>query len=202
MDLLGDPDPSTLHKFAVDLEAQAMKQGLDAVSIGPVMADTPRSLLMPIYSLPEVIATTHIVHSSVLVGSAKTGVNLAAIKASAEVIHKVAHSTPSGLGNLRFATLVNVAPRGPRLPGAYHDSGNPSFGLAVDATDLAIEVLSRTRNLDQAQINLTRALNEQAARISDHVETLVDDHNLRFVGIDLSMASSLDGQLSIMTARA
>jgi uncharacterized protein (UPF0210 family) len=110
----------------------------------------------------------------------------------------LAHSTPDGMGNLRFAVLANVAPRGPLIPGAYHDSGNPSFGLAVDAAELVTEVIAQARSLEQVQTQLIRALNDQATKIRDHVETLVDDHSLHFAGIDFSLGPSLDGQQSLV----
>lgn len=200
MDLLGDPDPKTLLDFATTLETHTLRHGIHYTSIGPVMATTPRSLLSPIYALPDLIAATETVFTSVLVASTETGINLAAIEATAQAIHKIGQMTPNGFGNLRFAMLANVLPRGPFFPGAYHDGSSPAFGIATEAADLAVSALQNARSLDQAQENLINALNHHAAKLLEAVEFLVDEHNLQFSGIDFSLSPALENQGSIGAA--
>ena len=188
MDLLGDPDPDTLLDFATTLETHTQSHGIDHVSIGPLIATTPRSLLSPIHNLPGVIAATETIFCSVLVASTETGLNLAAIKATANAIHQIAQKTPQGFGNLRFAMLANVPPRVPFFPGAYHDSSNPTFGLAIEGADLAVTALQEANTLDEARNNLIHLLNSQVSGLQDVVEFLVDEHSIHFSGVDFSLA--------------
>jgi len=200
MDLVGDPNPARLHDFVTALETHTRQSGIEYTSIGPVMATTPRSLLSPIHVLPDIIQTTETIFCSTLVASSKTGINLAAIKATADAIHKIGQATPDGMGNLRFAMLANVSPRGPFFPGSYHDSGSPAFGIATEAADLAVNAFKNAHSLEQAQNNLIKALNEEAMALSDVIALLVDEHNLRFSGVDLSLAPFPETQKSIAAA--
>ena len=199
MDLLGDPDPHTLRDFATALETHTQRQGIDFVSIGPLMAATPRSLLSPIHSLPDLIAATETIFCSVLV-AAKTGLNLAAIKTAAQAIRRIAQTTPGGFGNLRFAVLANVPPQVPFFPGAYHDSSEPAFGLALEAADLAVSVLKEAKTLDQAQQALIDRFNEAVRPLQDVIEALVDEHSIFFSGVDFSLAPFPESDKSIGAA--
>ena len=200
MDLLGDPDPKILLDFATSLETYTKQHGVTFNSIGPLMATTPRSLLSPIYHLPEVIAATETIFCSVLVASQQTGINLAAINATAQAIQTIAQTSPDGLGNLRFAMLANVPPRVPFFPGAYHDGSNFAFGLAVEAADLAVTALKEVKTLDQARKNLIDALDQQAEPLQHVIEFLVDEHNMMFSGIDFSLAPFPEAEKSIGAA--
>lgn len=188
MDVVVDPEPNAIVDFAVQLESMAAEQGIDYVSIGPVMAHTPRSYLAPIHILPRIIEQTSNVFATVLVGAANTGLNLAAIQATADAIHRIGQSTPDGFGNLRLAMLANVAPEGPFFPGSYHNRSNPSFAIATEAADLAVDALKDAPSLAAGQERLVNSLNEHASRLSVIVDDLVDEHMTRFAGIDFSLA--------------
>jgi len=200
MDLLGDPAPSVLEDFVVKLEQRATQQGIDFISIGPVMAATPLSHLQPIQAIPNLIAKTQIVFATTQTASVKTGINLAAIQATAQAIHKIGQITPGGFGNLRFAMLANVAPRGPFFPGAYHDGVSPAFGLAMEAADLALSALQSAQTLKQAQEQLVAALNEHGERLQAVIDLLVDEHSVHFSGIDFSLAPYPESATSIGAA--
>jgi uncharacterized protein (UPF0210 family) len=200
MDLLGEPDLVTLEKFTLNLETYANQQGIEYISIGPVMAATPLSLLLPIQYLPDIIVKTKSIFTSVLTASAESGINLAAIQATAEAIHRIGQTTSNGFGNLRFAMLANVGPRGPFFPGAYHDSGDAAFSLAIEAADLAVLALENAQTLEQAQDNLIRGLNYHAAKLHKVVDFLVDEHTIHFTGIDFSLAPFPEVKKSIGAA--
>ncbi len=200
MDLLGDPAPSALEDFVVKLEQRANQQGIDFISIGPVMATTPLSHLQPVQAIPTLIAKTQTIFATVQTASAKTGINLAAIQATAQAVHKIGQITPNGFGNLRFAMLANVAPRGPFFPGAYHDGINPAFGLAMEAADLAVSALQNAQTLAEGQKTLIAAFNEHGARLQNIIDLLVDEHNIHFSGIDFSLAPYPESATSIGAA--
>ncbi|RME44544.1 MAG: DUF711 family protein, partial [Caldilineae bacterium] len=200
MDLLGDPNPDTLVEFAVTLEQHARQHGIEYISIGPVMAATPRALLSPIRVIPDILAQTEAIFTAVLAASAETGINLEALRATAEAIHRIAGSTPDGFGNLRFAMLANVPPRGPFFPGSYHDRGSPAFSIATEAADLAVDALRNAASLEEARANLLTALADHAARLHSAIDFLVDEHSIYFAGIDFSPAPFPEAGKSIAEA--
>jgi hypothetical protein len=199
-EVIGDPDINALLDFALTLEALAQKHHIDYVSIGPVVATTPLALLLPIHALPQIIAQTERVFSGVMLATYTTGINLAAALAFAQTVHKVAQMTPNGFGNLRLAALANVPPNVPYFPAAYHQEGPASFALATEAADLAIMAINAGRSLNDTRKRLITAIEEAAAGLLDVADALVDDHQLRFKGIDFSLAPFPDQARSIGAA--
>jgi uncharacterized protein (UPF0210 family) len=186
--------------MAQALEAACVAQGIDYISIGPVLADMPEANLSPIYYLPEVLSRTQRVFATVAMARAGGGINLAAIQASAEVIHQVARATPQGFGTLRFAALANCPPGSPFFPAAYHDGGPPRFALATQAADLAVTAFSQARTLEEARRNLVGAFATAAAQLVAVADRLADEHRIAFGGIDFSLAPYPDQATSIGAA--
>ncbi len=187
LDVVGDPDTLVLLEFAHALEEAAERYSIDCVSIGPVVATTPLALLMSIHALPQLISETERIFSSVLFADDSSGINLSAAHAFAQTVYKVAHSTPNGFGNLRLGALANVPPGIPFAPAAYHHGGRHAFSIATESADLALNVINNTRSLNEARKRLTKAIENVSADILDIVDKLVDDHNIRFNGIDFSL---------------
>ncbi len=188
LDVVGDPDITVLLDFARTLEDSAQKHHIDYVSIGPVIATTPLALLLPIHALPRLMAETERIFSGVLLADQHSGINVAAAQAFAQTVYKVAQSTPNGFGNLRLAALANVPPHVPFFPAAYHQDGPAAFAIATEAADLAITAINGGRSLNEVRKRLITAIEEAAAGVLDVVDALVDDHQIRFKGLDFSLA--------------
>jgi uncharacterized protein (UPF0210 family) len=199
-EVLGDPAAAQVGDLAQALEALCVEQGIDYVSIGPLLADQPDTLLAPIYRLPDVFASTERIFATVAVAGAGRGINLAAIRACAEIIPRIAGATPGGFGTLRFAALANCLPGSPFFPVAYHAGGPPAFAFATEAADLPVTAFSQAASLEEARSRLIDALETSAARLAAVADRLVDDHNLRFGGIDFSLATYPDQAVSIAAA--
>ncbi|RME73627.1 MAG: DUF711 family protein [Chloroflexi bacterium] len=201
MDVVGSPEPAGLVSFARQLEAAAGEAGIDYVSIGPVMADTPRASLAPIRALPKIIAATENIFSGVRLAHSKTGINLAAAREFAQVISDVAHATPNGFGNLRLAALANVPPGTPFFPAAYHGGqANAGFALATEAADLAVQAVQSAATPTEARARLVESIESAAARLLQTADALVDEHQLYFNGIDFSLAPYPADEASIAAA--
>lgn len=196
----GYPALEMIPDYAVELEKLASRHGLEFISIGPVMAHQPVLRLEAFEIIPALIAQTQNTFTGALVASAQTGINLAAIQATAQAICRIGQTTPNGFGNLRFAMMANVAPDGPFFPGSYHSGGAPAFGLATEAADLAVQVLQEATTLEQAQQKLIETLNHHSRQISQIAQHLVDQSGLRFAGIDFSLAPYPGDQVSIAAA--
>jgi hypothetical protein len=199
-EVLGDPAAAQVVDLAGALEALCVEQGIDYVSIGPLLADQPDTPLAPIYRLPDVFASTERIFATVAVAAAGRGINLAAIRACAEIIPQIAGATPGGFGTLRFAALANCLPGSPFFPVAYHAGGPPAFAFATESADLPVTAFSQAATLEEARSRLIDALETSAARLAAVADRLVDDHNLRFGGIDFSLATYPDQAVSIAAA--
>ena len=87
------------------------------VNKGMTLADT---LLLS--SIPEALAVTERVCSSVNVGSTKTGINMDAVKRLGEIILETAERTKDqdGIGNAKFVIFTNAPDDNPFMAGAFH----------------------------------------------------------------------------------
>lgn len=188
LDVIGYPDDVLLIEFAQTLEDLARQHQIDSVSIGPVIATTPHALLMSIHALPKLIAETERIFSGVLFADEFGGVNLAAAHAFAQVVHQVAHLTPNGLGNLRLGALANVPPNIPLPYAAYQHGSAPYFIVATEAADLAVSAINDTSSINAAYEHLIDSIEQAAHNILDVASDLVDDHQIRFKGLDFSLA--------------
>jgi len=157
-------------------------------------------LLEPVHRLPDVFAATEHIFATVGVAAAGRSINLAAIRASAEIIPRIAQATPNGFGTLRFAALANCPPGSPFFPVAYHAGGPPSFAFATEAADLPVTAFGQAASLEEARSRLIDALETSAAQLTAVADRLVDDHNLRFGGIDFSLAPFPNQAVSIGAA--
>jgi uncharacterized protein (UPF0210 family) len=76
----------------------------------------------------------------------------------------------------------------PFFPAAYHHGGSPCFSIATEAADLAYSAISGAGSFDEAQTRLVDTIESSANHVLNIVDRLVDDHQLRFKGIDFSFA--------------
>jgi uncharacterized protein (UPF0210 family) len=195
--LRGDP-----VQIAHELWAQCAAAGMDYLSLGPVLADTPGAAqsVPLIAQIPELIRATDAVFCGVLVARRGQGINLAAIRRTAWAIRDIAHSTGLGFGNLRLAALANVGPGAPFFPAAYHDGGPPAVAVATESADLAVAAFSEAGSLDEARDRLVGAVETAARQIGSLIGPLAEHHGFRFVGIDFSLAPFPEQACSIAHA--
>ena len=86
-----------------------------------------------IESIPEVLASTDILCSSVNVGSTRSGINLDAVALVGKVIKKAAELTADkgGFGAAKFVAFCNAVEDNPFMAGAFHGVGEPECVLNV-----------------------------------------------------------------------
>lgn len=186
--VLRDQGPGAAVSFAQALEVGCLAEGIDYVSIGPVVTTDPTVDLSYVDAIPDVVRLTQTVFASILVAWQQTGVSLQAIRRAAEIIIEIAHSTPAGFGNLRLAILANCRPGSPFFPVSYHRGPGPSFSIATEAADLAVTAFAQAGGLSEARTNLKESIQENAKVIEDICWSLEREFGLRFGGIDFSLA--------------
>ncbi|MBI2758625.1 MAG: DUF711 family protein [Chloroflexi bacterium] len=182
--LLGEKQINDLPKLAQQFTQLIEQNGIEYASLGPAVPESPRSYQV----IPEAIAASQNIFFSGVMADEK--IHLDAIRACAEVIVKSAPLDPNGFANLRFAALANVKAGAPFFPAAYHDSNNPSFAIATEAADLAVNAFNEAKTLDNGRQTLIAEIEKHGkaiARISNELlNTRIFD--IRFGGIDFSLA--------------
>ena len=99
---------------------------LDVNFIGGYSAIVSKSMTkaeeMLIESIPEAMKQTHLVCSSINVGSTKTGINMNAVKKIGEIIKETAYLTANqdSIGCAKFVVFCNAPDDNPFMAGAFH----------------------------------------------------------------------------------
>lgn len=194
--LLDDHELNDLPKLAQHFETLLPQVGADYIALGPALMDAPRSYAV----LPDAIAATENTFFSGEMASRAKGLALPAVRACARVITACSGITSDGFANLRFAALGNVPPGAPFFPAAYHEDTNPTFALALEAADLAVEAFSQARSVEEGQQLLTEAIEANARRLTRTADLLKYKYNLRFGGMDFSLAPYPEKARSLGTA--
>ena len=86
-----------------------------------------------ISSIPEALATTDFVCSSVNIGSTKAGINMDAVKLMGQTIKKTAAITADrdGFGCAKLVVFCNAVEDNPFMAGAFHGVGEPECAINV-----------------------------------------------------------------------
>ncbi|GAB4526108.1 MAG: PFL family protein [Anaerolineales bacterium] len=178
------PRQEDIPAVAQVLEAAARAQGFAYLSLGPALPDQPWSYEV----LPSIIAATENTFVSGAMTSPQQGISLTAVRACADVIHALAAQRSDGFANLYFAALANVPAGAPFLPAAYHDGGAPAFAVALEAADLAVTAFDGAPNLRVARQSLVEQIEAHAQALQAIAEILTNRFEIRFGGLDCSLA--------------
>ncbi len=182
--LLGADAIGLTPRFAQRLSNAIAANGIDYASLGPALPDVPESYEM----IPDAIAASKNIFFTGVMATAQGGIYLPAIRACAEVMIRNATISPDGFANLRFAALANVLPGGPFFPASYHDSDTPTFALALEAADLAVESFANAKTIEEGRQALINELENHARKLAYAAEPLKFRFSVRFGGIDFSLA--------------
>ncbi len=182
--MLGADAISLTPRFSQKLSNAIAANGINYASLGPALPDIPESYEM----IPDAIAASKNIFFSGIMATRSEGVNLMALRACAEIILRNATLSPDGFGNLRFAALANVNPGGPFFPAAYHDADQPTFALALEAADLAVDAFGHAKSIEEGRRALVDSLENHARKLVFAAEPLKFRFSVRFGGVDFSLA--------------
>jgi len=191
-ELLGEENIGKLPELTSDIDRIAQRLKIGYVSLGPALPELPRSYEV----IPEAIFVSKSVFFSGKMADSNRGVDLSAARACAEVIVKCAAIEPNGFANLQFAALANVNAGAPFFPAAYHDSDTPTFSIATESADLAVQAFGEAKTIDEARGNLIREMENHGKRLTETANAL---HH-KFGGIDFSLAPFPSEDRSLGTA--
>jgi uncharacterized protein len=178
--LLGAENIGKLLELTDRIAKITQQLNIGYVSLGPALPEIPRSY--------EVIDDAIFVSKNVFFGGVMAdttrGLDLAAIRACAEVIVKSAPLEPNGFANLQFAALANVSAGAPFFPAAYHDRDRPAFAIATESADLAVGAFENAKSLEEGRNNLTSEIEMHGKKLAEIARSL----RVKFYGIDFSLA--------------
>lgn len=128
-------DTSDYVPFAVAMDNAAKTCGVDFIGgfsalVQKGFTTSDRKL---IESIPEALAVTDFVCSSVNVGSTKAGINMDAVALMGQIVKKAAARTADrdGFGCAKLVVFCNAVEDNPFMAGAFHGTGEPECVINV-----------------------------------------------------------------------
>ena len=193
--LLGDEHINKLMELTNQIAGFADALNFGYVSLGPALPESPRSYEV----IPDAIFVSKNVFFGGVMADKTRGLNLAAIRACAEVIVKCAQIEANGFANLQFAALANVDAGAPFFPAAYHDKDKPAFALATESADLAVQAFENAKTVEEGRTSLTREIEAHGKKLAKISNSLISN-SPKFLGIDFSLAPFPDDAHSLGNA--
>ena len=154
---------------------------------------TPADRIL-IDSIPEALASTECVCSSVNVGSTKSGINMDAVKLMGETIRKTAEATAErdSIGCSKLVVFCNAPEDNPFMAGAFHGPGEDDCVINVGVSGPGV-ILAAAREYKDKPINeLADGIKKMAFKIT-RMGQLVGSEAAQRLGVgfgilDLSLA--------------
>ena len=111
-----------------------------------------------IQSIPEALAETEFVCSSVNIGSTRAGINMDAVKLMGETIKQTAEA--SDMGCAKLVVFANAVEDNPFMAGAFHGVGEADCEINVGVSGPGVV----KRALEKVKANLSMWLLKQLRR--------------------------------------
>ena len=152
-----------------------------------------------IASIPEALARTELVCSSVNVGSTRAGINMDAVAQMGRVIKETAHLTRDrdGLGCAKLVVFCNAVEDNPFMAGAFHGIGEPEtvINVGVSGPGVVKKAIDRAVRRRGEQVSITeiaeiiKTTAFKVTKVGQLIGTEVAEKmNLPFGVADLSLA--------------
>jgi len=190
--LLGEENINKLLELTSQIAQIAQQLNIGYVSLGPALPEFPRSYEV----LPDAIFVSKNVFFGGVIADSTRGIDLAAIRACADVIVKCAPLEPNGFANLQFAALANVRAGSPFFPAAYHDKDKPAFAIATESADLAVQAFENANSIEEGRNSLIGEIEKHGQKLTEIAKAL----RVKFCGVDFSLAPFPDDAHSLGNA--
>ncbi len=183
-------------KIAKTLDQAAEKTGVNFIGgytalVAKGMTDKEKLL---IESIPEALAGTSRIMSSVVAGSTKTGINMDAVRLLGDIILETAEKTKDqdSIGCTKFVVLCNAPDDNPFMAGAFHGVTEPDvvINVGVSGPGVVKKALEQVRGADFE--TLCETIKKTAFKVTRVGELVAQEASRRlgvpFGIIDLSLA--------------
>ena len=193
--IAGATDEENYVEFAKTLDRAAETLGIDFIGgfSALVQKGYTKGDRILIKSIPEALAVTKKVCSSVNVGSSKCGINMDAVRDMGNVIKEAAELTKEtkGFGCAKLVVFANAVEDNPFMAGAFHGVGEADkvINVGVMVLELFKEQLKR---LGESFDVLAETIKKTAFKITRMGELVAQEAsrrlNVPFGIVDLSLA--------------
>jgi len=198
VDYLKDKPKEIILKTFKEIEDRYNSEGINFLSIGTIFPDEDK--LSYIDLIPEINMVTSNLFSSITIATQERGISFKVIKRTAKVIKRISELSDKGYGNLRFAALANCPSGIPFFPAAYHSGKEMSFAIGLEGGELVSEAFEGADNLEEAGRQLRNVFQKKISFIEEIAKDIEQRRKIKFTGIDLSPAPSLNEEGSIAYA--
>ena len=193
------------------LETQTKALGIEFLSLGTIFPDEPHPVgelskraipPNPLEHIADAVAQSETFFASVSIDIKHVNDLLIGrrvskfLESTANIIQQIARNTENGYGNLRFAALMNCPPNTPFFPAAYWQADSMNFGIGWQAADLVYETFADAPNLNTALQHLKTRMEKEGQQIVAIAQTLAHEHDIPFIGIDVSPAPMGDESIA------
>lgn len=203
-DDLAEKSDAVIIRYAQVLQLMLDEADLSFCSLGPAQAARPNFLRERLLLIPELLASTLSLSATVQIATIQDGVRADAALPTARIIQRLAHETPEGFGNFRFAMLACMPPHSPFFPAAYHE-GSDSMTIGIQGAGLVADALRALHGSTESALDLVlvteqvrNALRVYASPLVALCNEIAQTHQLHFYGLDTSPAPM--GEDSIISA--
>ncbi len=145
-------------------------------------------------SIPEALAETEHICSSVNVGSTKSGINMDAVKKVGQIIRRAAELTKDRncIGAAKFVAFCNAPEDNPFMAGAFHGIGEPDcvINVGVSGPGVVRAAIAKAGDCDITEIaNIVKKTAFKITRMGQLVGTRASETlGVPFGIVDLSLA--------------
>ena len=183
--------------FALTMDRAAKTCGVDFIGgfSASVQKGFARGDELLLRAIPQALAETDFVCSSVNVGSTRAGINMDAVARMGRVIKDTAHLTRerAGLGCAKLVVFCNAVEDNPFMAGAFHGVGEPDVVLNVGVSGPGVVRAALAKLPDDAPLNEVAELIKKTAFKITRIGQIVGAEASRMLGvpfgiIDLSLA--------------
>ncbi len=149
--ICGATNETSYVKFAQTLDKAAATLGIDFLGgfSALVHKGCTKGDRILINSIPEALATTKLVCSSVNVGSSKTGINMNAVRDLGHIVKQTAELTKDthGFGCAKLVIFANAVEDNPFMAGAFHGVGEAEkiINVGVSGPGVVKRALEKVR---------------------------------------------------------
>ncbi len=183
-------------KFAKTMERAAKAVGVNLIGGYSALVQKGFSAgdIELINSIPEALATTDNVCSSVNIGSTKTGINLDACKMMGRIVREAAEKTVDNacFGAAKLVVFCNAPDDNPFMAGAFHGVGEPDciINVGVSGPGVVRSALSKYPDSDIAGVaDIIKKTSYKITRVGQLVGVTASERlGVPFGIVDLSLA--------------
>ncbi|WP_293977637.1 PFL family protein [uncultured Clostridium sp.] len=194
--ICGATNETSYVKFAQTLDKAAATLGIDFLGgfSALVHKGCTKGDKILINSIPEALATTKLVCSSVNVGSSKTGINMNAVRDLGHIVKQTAELTKDthGFGCAKLVIFANAVEDNPFMAGAFHGVGEAEriINVGVSGPGVVKRALEKVRG--ESFDVVAETIKQTAFKVTRMGELVAKEASIRlnvpFGIVDLSLA--------------